>query len=62
MVVPELADITFEANAELNPPRLRGKSNLEGEGIVHGVGGGGTAPNLRFNGERERESETQKLD
>lgn len=25
-VVPELADITFEAYAELNPSRLRGKS------------------------------------
>lgn len=26
IVVPELADITFEAYAELNPSRLRGKS------------------------------------
>lgn len=26
VVVPELADITFEANAELNPSGLRGKS------------------------------------
>lgn len=26
MVVPELADITFEANAELNPSRFRWKS------------------------------------